>query len=140
MTDRDLELLRGAWARAVKIHDPERGSNPGMKPCWFKEHRVPLEEDRGVNVGPCEGWIEGAHWIRRRRVERWVRDQTGDEDLAVLAAWCPRNGAAACERHHARLDSHRMPPLVVPRLMLPENLLEFVADYGLENDLESNFS
>lgn len=172
MTDRDLELLRGNWARAVKIHDPERGNNPGMKPCWF----------RGGDYGPCEGWIEGAHWIKRQTVERWIAEQiptecvcpecagvgwwsdwNGEEggggdcgrcagagalamppefqtEPPLLAAWDARNGIPACERHHRIFDSQRVPlpsgQIVVPRLLVPDHVEEFAADWGLEHELE----
>lgn len=147
MTIDALEELRGAWARAVKIDgDDDHGPNR-MKPCWFAEMRPSLGE-HGVDVGPCEGWIEGAHWIKRQRVEAivdgWIIVEQcrgeihsrWDEDLTLLAAWDPRNGVAACERHHRRFDGHRMPPLVVPRLLVPNHVVEFVNDWGLETALE----
>jgi hypothetical protein len=143
MTAEQLEDLRGAWARAVKIahYKSDRGEHSQVraKPCWFSEH-VPGE------LGRCDGWIQGAHWIKRQRVESFVRlmgphwvdagRSMWDEDLPVLAAWDDRNGVAACEAHHARFDAHLMPPLVVPRALVPDHVVEFCNDWGLETALE----
>jgi hypothetical protein len=147
----ELEELRGAWARAVK-QDHTR-NEVRMKPCWFAAH-VP-------DTGPCEGWIEGAHWIKRQEVERWVAAMLGVPlqfvkrankighlsmaapevmeriELVQMAAYDPRNGVPGCSgAHHARFDSHRMPPLVVPRALVPDHVTEFVTDLGLESALE----
>lgn len=146
MTKLELEELRGAWARAVKMAEAPNGMMRAAT-CWFARHRAELEEF-GVNVGPCEGWIEGAHWIKRQRVEKTVLDMQPVEldgfflklsdrmDLAHLAAWDARNGVAGCEGHHPRFDSQRMPPLVVPRLLVPRHVVDFTDDWGLETALE----
>lgn len=117
---------------------------------------------------PCSGRLERFHWISRQRVEHalgalllgaeieeywndWNGEEGGAgtdhfampqdwrEEITLLAAWDPRNGGIACEGHHRRYDSHLMPPLIVPRSPLPDHVLEFVRDWGLEHVLEDRF-
>lgn len=121
--------------------------------CWLAQHD---ERQR-----PCSGRLERAHLISRQRVENalgallpspaeaqvqlarqyaegliepdWVYSAT---DLILLAAWCPRNGVIACQHHHRRLDGHGMPELVVPFATLPDHVLEFAEDWGIEGQLD----
>lgn len=103
---------------------------------------------------PCEGKLERFHFLSRQRVEHglsdsfeWgfggTREWDHIADLILLAAWDPRNGGIACEAHHRRLDSHLVPlpseQLVVPYEALPEHVLEFAGDYGLEEQLEAKY-
>jgi hypothetical protein len=105
----------------------------GLRPCYFR-----AKDDH------CEGRIEAAHWISRQRVKNalwpllpplWDCAGPKEADLIWLAEWDPRNAVPACERHHRRFDSHRMPPLVVPRDAVPDAVEEFCADWGLESEL-----
>jgi hypothetical protein len=105
-----------------------------------------------LNWGPCEGRIEGAHWIKRQAVRldfggyyKTVGEGEGsgccryDPDLLWLAEWDPRNGVPACERHHGQFDGRLVDaavPFVVHRPFVPNHVEEFVADYGLETRLE----
>lgn len=123
--------------------------------CWFGEH-VP-------GIDSCEGRIEGAHWVKRQRVEDRVRylcsemrsqavhgreDEelvslpdflTAAMDFSALAAWDPRNGVPACEKHHRRFDGHRVDAtneLVIWRHEVPGPVEAFCRDWGLELALE----
>lgn len=126
-----LAELREMWAIAVLFGDRARWerARPPL-PCWFGRC-VP-------GIDGCEGRLEGAHWIKRQRVEgtlchnfqteptlrsvhRYVKEanrgaslkdmepRAADAvDLVLLAAWDPRNGVPACSKHHARFDGHRV--------------------------------
>lgn len=114
---------------------------------------------------PCEGKLERFHFVRRQTVEGvlgnllpTLRPINFEEaeivfapqlepavgmDIVHVAAWDPRNGGIACEAHHRRADSHLVPlpseQLVVPYEALPEHVLEFASDYGLEEQLEAKY-
>jgi hypothetical protein len=64
-------------------------------------------------------------------------------EVIQAAAWDSRNGGIACEAHHRRFDSHLVPlpseELLIPYSALPEHVLEFAADWGLEDELEAKF-
>lgn len=141
MNQVELGELRKLWIDAVITFERPNGSL-ALRPCWFADHREVLEE-LGVDVGECEDVHrpQGAHWIKRQRVETVVRMMQmelsfGVSDWQELAAWDPRNGVCACVRHHQRFDSQRMPPLVVPRLLVPRHVVDFTDDWGLETALE----
>jgi hypothetical protein len=116
--------------------------------CFLAQHD-PLQR-------PCSGRLERMHFVNRQRVEnalamvlpitsyRTVSTQGlfADEiarDLILLAAWDSRNGGIACESHHRRLDSHATPELIVPHDALPDHVIEFGRDYGLESELERRY-
>jgi hypothetical protein len=101
---------------------------------------------------PCEGRFERFHFIGRQRVRNALYsalptwESFGAEnrdDVLFVAEWDCRNGGIACEAHHRRLDSHLVPlpseQLHVPLNALPEHVLEFAADWGLEDTLEERF-
>lgn len=105
---------------------------------------------------PCSGRLERFHYINRQRVENalgallprtpywhWPGERgiTGElrDELILLAAWDPRVGGIGCEGHHRRLDSHLTPELVIAKSALPDHLLEFATDWGLESSLEERF-
>lgn len=131
---REVELSR-LWAEAVLLDDRGR-----PKSCWFE----------GWPGHNCEGKIEGAHWIKRQAVERWVKEQfaaigtdgisiTTGTELAIVAAWDPRNGVPACEWHHRHFDGHLVDArneFVVYRPFVPDHVEDFTADYALESRLE----
>lgn len=175
MTKAELNELREAWARAVTTrtkwfsglgaYEPD-AFMVRPAPCWFgrtaeTERRSEVEigpVDVGEPYGPCDGPIEGAHWIKRQTVERWIRTQMGEavvlaqfepelvvepydvETLVALAAWDPRNGVPACERHHRIFDSQRVPlpseQIVIWRHQVPAHVEAFATDWGLEHELD----
>ncbi len=58
-------------------------------------------------------------------------------ELIMLAEWDPRNAVPGCkDEHHTRFDHKRVPILKVKAHRVPERVREFVADYGLEPQLE----
>lgn len=152
----ELEELQRLFHEAVLVTGPYaeryvRGGFPvapfGERPyrprqCWFQAN-IP-------GIDPCDGdhgpdALEAAHWIKRQRVELAVAAYFfGTEEAANgvgweikdLAGWDPRNAVPACEKHHRRFDAHRMPTLIVPRRLVPEHVVEFANDYGLETALE----
>jgi hypothetical protein len=123
------------------------------EPCWLAQF------DRGAR--PCEGRFERFHFINRQRVEHalalslscliedgpeshiWFVSPAADADLIHLAAWDSRNGGIACEAHHRRFDKHLVSvpseQVVVPYSVLPEHVLEFASDWGLEDELADKF-
>lgn len=161
MTRAELDELREAWARAVLTYEwtiEGRSMGTYPTPCWFKE---------ALGLEDCEGRIEGAHWIKRQTVERWVKGLSSEirmqaigtalggpgiteEDVALgqwmrehlykLAAWDPRNGVPACERHHRIFDSQRVPlpseQIVVWRHQVPAHVEAFALDWALEHELD----
>jgi hypothetical protein len=151
-----LKELQRLFYEAVMVGGPYHGEHVLSTPllarvppsCWFQDH-IPGLDPCGGDWGPDK--LEAAHWIKRQQVERWVKSQYGpyaspafdlrgwkedQEDIVRLAVWDPRNAVPACEKHHRRFDSQRMPTLVVPRRLVPEHVVEFTDDYGLETALE----
>lgn len=140
--DRDsLRELQQMWhAHVVMGLDPDGEQFQTLKPlpCWFGEN-VP-------GIDPCEGRIEGAHWIKRQRVGRVMAyaleggaDVNEAEETVQLAEWDPRNGIPSCSKHHRRFDGHRVDAtneLVIWRHEVPAHVEAFAADYGLETALE----
>lgn len=136
--------LTGAFRDGIDERDTVVVSSGERKyyGCQLAQHD-PLER-------PCSGGLERFHWIGRQRVEnamgallpylmpfdwRWDRDE-----IILLAAWDPRNGGIACaDEHHARLDSHREPTLIIPASALPSHVHDFAADWGLESQLEARY-
>lgn len=163
MTRAELDELREAWARDVLGLEFLPGHRVTL-PCVFS--RGAQAVTARIDAGPCEGPIEGAHWIKRQTVERWVEGfrevrQLVDphteklyiggaveyvewslavDDLVQLAAWDPRNGVPACERHHRIFDSQRVPlpseQIVVWRHQVPAHVEAFALDWGLEHELD----
>lgn len=114
--------------------------------CWLAPH--------DPRHRPCSGrCLERFHFVNRQRVENALgallpsppevfhRGEVEPDRrvLILLAAWDPRNGGIACEGHHRRLDSHATPELIVPHQTLPEHVIEFAADWGLESEIERRF-
>lgn len=153
MNTDDLAELREAWARAVLLDARGR-----PEPCWFGENVPGIDECEHGQRG-----IEGAHWIKRQRVEKTVAQQLEipefllgarareriahwtqaskwpELELVFLAAWDPRNGVSACEKHHRRFDGHRVDardPLVIWRHEVPGHVEAFCRDWPLEVALE----
>jgi hypothetical protein len=57
-------------------------------------------------------------------------------ELILLAEWDSRNGVVSCEAHHRRFDSALMPPLTVPLGYLPDHVIAFAYDWGIEGQLD----
>jgi|GEM_PF-3085582 len=105
--------------------------------CWLAPH----DPERR----PCTHKLERFHFIGRQRVRNALYALLPDfppdvpdwdlYELILLAEWDSRNGAIACEGHHRRYDSHLTPALEVPSFELPDHVLEFVEDWGLEAQL-----
>lgn len=162
----DLDDLREAWKIAVifgEQHETPWSNARPPRPCWFGENVPGIDAceygDRGV---------EGAHWIKRQRVEKtmarqlaiaeivcspsWQRRCWPPEglhepipeffyqvELVYLAAWDPRNGVPACEKHHRRFDGHMVDardPLVIWRHEVPGHVEAFCRDWPFETALE----
>jgi hypothetical protein len=85
---------------------------------------------------PCEGKLQACHFLKRQRVRHALEALGFDRELIQLAEWDPRNGVPGCEMHHQRFDSQRMPPLAVPRHLVPVPVVDFTAAWGLETQLE----
>lgn len=106
---------------------------------------------------PCEGRLERAHLIPRQRVENALaalmphnpvritdpasifEPRLDKKELILLAAWDPRNGVVVCQHHHRRYDSHATPELCIPAAALPDHVVEFIYDWGLESEAERRF-
>lgn len=163
-TSPELRELQERWAVAVLLGDVDAGPlevDPEGGLEWMLATRRPMSCWFGENVpgiDSCEGRIEGAHWLKRQRVEHVVAAALGipepivrgrrvsvnyeypphyaNVDLVHRAAWDPRNGVPACNKHHTRFDSQRMPILVVWRHEVPPDVEAFARDWGLEGELE----
>jgi hypothetical protein len=118
--------------------------------CWFAQFD-PFRR-------PCADGLDRCHIVKRQRVEKALAALLPDEilfdpkpgqemfgsglwlpdwrDVIQLAAWDPRNARIGCTGHHPRFDSNATPRLYVPFEALPEHVLEFAEDWGLEPQLE----
>lgn len=152
-TTPEIRELQQRWIAAVLLGDVDLGPiemDPDHGLDWMLATRPVQRCWFGVNVpgiDSCEGRPEGAHWIKRQRVEECIVQNlyrgfgspfNADtaRDLKHLAAWDPRNGVPACEKHHRRFDAQRMPTLVVWRHEVPAHVEAFCRDWPLEGDLE----
>ena len=148
----ELDDLRENWKWAVCLGRPlELGlAKERPLPCWFGAN-VP-------GIDPCEEGprgIEGAHWLKRQAVERTIRANLlppemvwayapaelvrSIDEYVLLAAWDPRNGVPACQKHHQRFDGTRVDAtneLVIWRHEVPKHVEAFALDWGLESALE----
>jgi hypothetical protein len=101
--------------------------------CWL----APFDPQRK----PCGGgtkW-EAFHYIGRQAVRNCPTLVGLDPELVELAEWDPRNAGLGCVEHHRRFDSHATPELSVPYETLPTEVVEFIADWGLESECERKF-
>jgi len=114
--------------------------------CWLAQFDP---EER-----PCTNKLERCHVINRQRVEKalgamlfgaTLDDADGfpvelarTQRLAIVqcAAWDSRNARLGCTGHHPRFDSNSTPRLYVPFEALPDHVLEFAEDWGLEAELQ----
>jgi hypothetical protein len=80
---------------------------------------------------PCSGCQNGTFRAPLLRVEV--------NGLILLAAWDPRNAEIGCEGHHRRYDSHATPRLLLDYHQVPDRVIEFALDYGLENPFKYRF-
>jgi hypothetical protein len=137
----------GVDERGAIAFRPPPPAYPGADPLCFLADHDPRRR-------PCSGRLERFHFISRQRVEHalaallheTVDSTTGwwilpldTRDLILLAAWDARNGGIACEGHHRRFDAHATPTLKVPRVALPSHVLDFVGNWGLDEQVERRF-
>jgi hypothetical protein len=120
--------------------------------CWLAQH----DERRR----PCKGPLERFHFLRRGTVEDTLRaalptagyyptlpddtitammDGFDRGALVYIAAWDPRNAEVGCEGHHRRYDNHATPPLPIGYHQVPNRVIEFALDWGLERAFEDRF-
>ena len=116
--------------------------------CWLAQH--------DPRQRPCSGPLERFHFLARQRVENalgalfpprlllagggiYPYSKAEIWELILLAAWDPRNGGIGCQHHHRRLDGHTTPELKVSLVSLPDHVLEFRNDWGLESAFEQRF-
>jgi hypothetical protein len=146
--DREM-VYRDGVERFRKKQRPYAGANPW---CWlaqFDAKRVPC----GGQPGKV---IERFHFINRQRVGNvlwaarpldgplYVVELEGPGPTFIqLAEWDARNGGLACEHHHRRFDSHAdspsAPAIRVNYAHVPDHVIEFALDWGLEAPFEERF-
>lgn len=91
------------------------------------------------NQSCCGRW-EAFHFFGRQEVRNSPALYGLEREFVELIEWDCRNVGLGCEGHHRRFDLHSTPALVLPRIALPEDTLEYIDDYGLENLAERRFS
>lgn len=133
----------------LATHERPRPAPPykgALGRCWLAQH----DERRR----PCQGRLERAHLISRQRVANALSallpynpvnvldpssildfPRATRRELIQLAEWDPRNGVVVCEAHHRRYDSHLTPALTVRRADVPERVVDFASDWGIEGQL-----
>lgn len=157
-----------SWLRAgFALTIDERAETEGLLPrsayarggCQEQACRLARSD---ALVRPCAGKFERFHYLGRQRVENAlyallpgevVHDPSpGTEeygsgvefpdwsDVILLAEWDARNGGIACEQHHRRFDNHLTPPLKVAAADLPGHFLDFLCDWGLEQEAADKFT
>lgn len=139
----DERETRGVAGMSVRFY-PRFAPYPGAYPACFLAQHDPRRR-------PCEGRIERFHFVGRQRARHALAlllpnrqelfAQIGELvalglDVIPLAEWDPRAGGLGCEGHHRRFDSHATPALIVPHHALPDHVIEWSIDYGLEAELE----
>ena len=87
----------------------------------------------------CFGKWEAFHFFGRQELRNAPALYGLERDYVELIEWDGRNAGLGCEGHHRRLDRHATPTLILPRIALPDDTEEFVADYGLESLAERRF-
>lgn len=140
------EVTTSFWEGTVFEHPPSvtlAQSPRRVAPCWFGRY---MDVDE-----PCNGPIQGCHFIKRQQVEKTigarlpayvesVTDLTDwsltCDEIVIVAAWDARNGIPGCERHHHHFDfGSLLVPLELVHRAAPE-VVEFTRWYELEYLLE----
>lgn len=103
----------------------------GKPCCWLAPHDP---EGR-----PCAGKWEAFHFVGRQQIRNCATLRGIEQELLDLAEWDVRNGGLGCVEHHRRFDHHATPTIEVHASALPEWVVEFIFDWGLEIEAERKF-
>ena len=108
----------------------------GQLACWLAIHD-PFKR-------PCSGKFEAFHFLGRQQIRLTHALWGLDPELVMLIEWDPRLGAPGCVEHHRRYDGHADAgpgsALLVPRLAVPDDVEECIAERGLDSIAECRFS
>lgn len=93
---------------------------------------------------PCKGRWEAFHFFGKQEVRNSpALYGLEDPEQMMLIEYDDRNAGPGCVEHHRRLDKQAdagpETGIVVPRLALPWDVEEFIAEYGFEILAESRF-
>lgn len=125
-------FVQGVYERVGTAHMLQgTKSLPQWPECWLAKHDPEKRE--------CGGREEIFHFLSRQRVRNEPIFFMADLDIVELAEWDPRNAEIACTNHHRPFDNQATPALVIPRLLLPNHVCEYVSDYGVEAEMERRF-
>lgn len=78
-------------------------------------------------LSPCEGYLQGHHAIKQQHLKNHG---------LVAFKWCTDVGVCLCERHHRRFHNGRE---TIPYERLPDALIRFCNEYGIEWRLEKQY-
>jgi hypothetical protein len=105
--------------------------------CWLARFD-PLHNECD-NSRPWEAF----HFVSKVEIRNCATLAQIDPELLELAQWDVRNAGPACVNHHRRFDSLADAgpgsAITVPYETLPADVLEFIADWGLECEAERKF-
>ena len=118
-----IELQENFWRTIIEPYVQRLPKNA----CWYA--------GSPSCFSPCSGHLEAAHWIKRQRVRNALQALDFPPDAVQRAEWDVRNGVPMCQTHHRRFDAQQMPPLVIWRHEVPNEVEAFVEDWGLETAL-----
>lgn len=128
---RELRGLQAAFHRAgTRI--PRSPVFLNQRPCCWLAPFDPYKR-------PCDGKWEAIHFIGRQQIRNSPTLHGLDPEFVTLAEWDPRNAGLGCVAHHRPFDSHSTPTFKVPASALPEDVVEFIYDWGLESEAERKF-
>lgn len=94
---------------------------------------------------PCGGGMkwEAFHFISKVEIRNCATLQGLDDELLELAQWDPRNAGPGCVNHHRRFDNLADAgpgsAIEVPRETLPDDVEDFIAEWGLDVEAERKF-
>lgn len=89
---------------------------------------------------PCVGRFEAFHFFGRQELRNSPALYGLEREIVELIEWDCRNAGLGCEGHHRPFDRHATPILILPRIVLPEDVEEFIDERGLEMLAERRFS
>ena len=96
-----------------------------------------------AHLGGCEGRLVKAHLIPKQRIKREVRVPSWDVGKYQDVIWDPRvwvpmcGGPTGIGGHHGAFDAKQ---IRLRRDELPEGLIEFAREYGLEWSIERDYA
>lgn len=133
---RELRGLQAAFRRVAMERRYPAMFLGGQRACWLATYD-PLKR-------PCsEGRWEAFHFLGRQEIRNHPPFFGLDPEIVALIEWDPRLGAPGCVEHHRRYDRHADAgpgsALVVPRLLVPDDVEECIAERGLESIAERRF-